>query len=207
MATIHSFFTGEISGRLGDKVYYQLNGKTCVRQLPGKRTKPATPEQVKSRQRFTSIMLYCRKFKYTVIPLVWNKVAASSSGWSAFMKANAPAFDKEGMLADVKLLRLSAGKLILPEEFTAKRTLEDPSVIEVSWKRDLNMGGVLLWDDLMALCSSGEEYSNVISTGIKRGELAGSFHLPVLNAQATHLFLFFASGDREDFTESVCFEI
>ena len=207
MATVHSFITSEISGVLGDKVYYQLNGKTVVRNRPSKRKWVPTPNQAKAQQRLSAIVQYCRKFKHTVIPQVWDKLTPTSSGWSCFMKANAPVFDQDGVPSDVRLLRLSKGKLALPLEFNAQRKPENSTVIEVSWKKNLSMGGVLLWDELLAVCSVNDEYSNIISTGIIRGDLGGSFPLPALKAPATHLFLFFASDDRENFTESVCFEI
>ena len=207
MATVHSFINGEISGTLGDKVFYQLNGKTVVRNRPVKKKRVPTPKQARTRERFTSVMHYCQKFKHTAIPLIWNKLTPTNSGWSCFMKANAPAFDQEGVPSDVRLLRLSAGKLTLPLDFTAKRKADDPTMIEVSWKKNLSMGGVLLWDDLMAISSAHDQYSSILTTGIKRGDLAGSFHLPAVPVQPTHLFLFFASDDRENFTESICFEI
>lgn len=207
MATVHSLFRGEISGTIGDKVYYQLNGKTVVRNRPAKRRWVPTPGQAKSQQRFGCVIHYCQKFKYTVIPLVWNKLTPANSGWSCFVKANSPAFDQEGIPSDVRLLRLSAGKLTLPLDFTAQRNADDPSVVEVSWKKNFSMGGVLLWDDLMAVSAAHHVYSPIVTTAIKRGDLAGSFHLPAIPGDATHLFLFFASADRENFTESMCFEI
>lgn len=207
MATVHSLLRGEISGKMGDKVYYQLNGKTVVRNLPAKTKWTFTAKQTKAQQRFKSIIHYCQKFKYSVIPLIWNKGTQSGSGWSLFMKTNSPAFNPEGVPADVRKLQLSTGKLTLPLQFTAHRKAGDPSVIEVSWNRNLSMGGILLWDELMAISSVNDEYSPILSTGIIRGDLQGSFLLPVLKAEATHLFLFFASNDRTTFSTSVCFEI
>ncbi|HET6557034.1 MAG TPA: hypothetical protein VFG54_06935 [Prolixibacteraceae bacterium] len=207
MAKVLSLLRGEISGKIGDKVYYQLNGRTVVRNMPAKTKWTPTAKQAKAQQRFKSIIHYCRKFKNSVIPLVWDKLPDSWSGWSLFLKTNAPAFDPDGVPGDVCLLQLSMGKLTLPLEFTAHRKAGDPSVIEVSWKKNLSLGGVLLWDELMAVSAANDEYSSIISTGIKRGDLGGSFLLPALKAPATHLFLFFASNDRNNFSNSVCFEI
>lgn len=207
MARVLSLLRGEIAGKIGDKVYYQLNGQTVVRNRPSKTKWTFTAKQVQSQQRFKSIIHYCQKFKHSVIPLVWNKVRESSSGWSLFLKTNAPAFNSDGVPVDVGKLQLSTGKLTLPLQFTAHRKAGDPSVIEVSWNRNLSMGGILLWDELMAISSVNDEYSPILSTGIIRGDLQGSFLLPVLKAEATHLFLFFASIDRTTFSTSVCFEI
>lgn len=207
MATVHSFLRGEISGKVGDKVYYQMNGKTVVRNMPAKTKWVFTAKQARVQARFKALILYCQKFKHSVIPLVWNKAAESGSGWSLFLKTNAPAFNPDGVPTDVSMLQLSRGKLSLPLELTARRLAQDPSQIEVSWKRNLSLGGVWLWDELMAVSSAQDEYSAILSTGIIRGDLGGTFHLPVLKAEATHLFLFFASSDRTNFSNSVCFVI
>lgn len=207
MATVLSFINGEISGKLGDKVYYQLNGKTVVRNRPAKRKWIPTPKQAKVQQRLACVVHYCQKFKHSVIPQIWNKLTPASSGWSCFLKANSPAFDQDGIPTDVRLLRLSSGKLTLPLDFTARRNAENATMIEVSWKKNLSIGGVLLWDDLMAISSANDEYSSIVTTGIKRGDLTGTFHLPAMPEQPTHLFLYFASDDRENFTDSICFEI
>lgn len=129
MATVHSFLRGEISGKIGDKVYYQMNGKTVVRNMPAKTKWVFIAKQARAQARFKAMIHYCQKFKYSVIPLVWNKVTESGSGWSLFFKTNAPAFNPDGVPTDVTMLQLSAGKLILPLEFTAHRLAQEPSVI------------------------------------------------------------------------------
>ncbi|MEO6488994.1 MAG: hypothetical protein ABIO04_03560 [Ferruginibacter sp.] len=42
-----------LSGKMGDKVFYQRNGKTFVRRAPGSYNKNATPKQAESRTLFT----------------------------------------------------------------------------------------------------------------------------------------------------------
>jgi len=44
-------------------------------------------------------------------------------------------------------------------------------------------------------------------TGLERSAQSGLFTLPVKPIDATHVYLFFASADDMDYTESVCFEI
>ena len=207
MARMTSFLLGDISGRIGDKVYYRRNGKTFVRSLTQKKQAQQTPAQQLQRERFTRMLRFCQKFKYSVIPLIWNDLAKRSSGFNLFMKTNAPAFDAGGEITDPKLIRLSMGKLYVPFEFTAKRTENNPQRVEVAWLKDMHLGGIYLWDELLAVSTANEQYSNIISTGITRGMLGGSFELPDQETPATHLYFFMASGDKRNFSDSICFEI
>jgi len=50
-------------------------------------------------------------------------------------------------------------------------------------------------------------YSEITATGIMREDLHGTFELPITPVRATHIYLFFASKDRRDYSESVCFEV
>jgi len=207
MASLDSFLLGGISGKVGDKVYYQMNGKTYVRSLPKSRQKPVSPLQKLQQERFLCIVRFCKKFKYSVIPLIWNGIEKSYSGYSLFMKTNSPAFGKDGELMDPQRIQLSAGKLYHPYGFTARRKVGEPAVVEVSWQKDAHLGGVPLWDELLAISTDNDQYSDVQVTGITRGSLGGSFTLPSLKAPATHLYLFFASEDRKQYSGSACFEI
>jgi hypothetical protein len=194
MASLDSFLMGRISGKLGDKVYYQMKGKTYVRSLPASKTKTVTALQLMNQHRFLCILQHSRKFKYSVIPLIWNDRAKTTSGFGLFMKTNGPAFGKDGLLIDPQMLHLSAGKLYNPDEFTAKRKDGEPTIVEVSWQKDGHLGGLPLWDELMAVSTDNDQYSDVIVTGITRHNLGGSFTLPASEAPATHLYLFFASN-------------
>ena len=81
------------------------------------------------------------------------------------------------------------------------------SVIAVSWKNDPNLKGKRLDDELMAVSAVDGHYSVLIPTGPLRSAQNGSFTLPEKPVDATHVYLFFASADGMDYTESVCFEL
>jgi len=52
MAILTKSLFGNLSGKCGDKIYYTRNGKTHVRDVPAKRTKPPTPKQLEQQYKF-----------------------------------------------------------------------------------------------------------------------------------------------------------
>jgi len=196
-----------LSGKFGDKVYVQRYGKTYVRSAPKRRKDSSTPAMLLNQKRFKEVMSFCGRFKNVLIPQVWNLAAVNTSGFRLFQKANSPAFAKDGSLMDPKLIKLSTGKLTLPKGFTAARAHAGSSLIEVSWEKDLHLGGIDLQDELMAISAGEGQYSGILETGIVRNALHGSFELPVLPVSATHIYLFFGAKDKRDYSESVCVDL
>jgi len=204
MAAVQDIYGTGISGKVGKVVFCQRNGKTYVRSLPVKKSGPGTPNQQLQRQRFGELMKYCRQFKFVVIPQIWNLASPTGAGFQLFMKTNKVAFGPAGQLDDLRLIKLSAGKLHLPLELTAQRQGEGSAMISVSWVKDPNSGGIPYWDELLAISSGEGQYSKIKYTGIRRGDLQGSFEIPELPCPATHLFLFFSSLDKRNYSESIC---
>jgi hypothetical protein len=196
-----------LSGKFGDKVYVQRDGKTYVRSVPKRRKDSSTPAMLLNQKRFKEVMRFCGQFKNVLIPQVWNLAAVNTSGFRLFQKANSPAFAKDGSLQDPKLIRLSTGKLALPKGFTAGRAQAGSSLIEVSWERDLHLGGIDLQDELIVISAGEGQYSGILETGIVRNALHSSFELPGLPTPATHIYLFFSSKDKRNYSESVCMDV
>lgn len=195
------------SGKFGNMVFVQRDGKTYMRKAPQRKKDASTPAMLLNQKRFAEVMRFCGQFKDTLIPQIWNAAAHGTSGYRLFQKFNSPAFGKDGNLQDPKMLRLSTGKLPLPQGLTAGRPEPGGSVVEVSWLEDLHLGGIHLQDELMAISAGDGQYSEIMSTGILRKDLNGTFELPESGAPATHIYLFFESKDRRDYSESVCFEV
>jgi len=196
-----------LSGKFGNMVFVQRDGKTYMRRAPTRKKDSSTPAMVISQKRFSEVMRFCGLFRFSVIPQIWNLAAQGTSGFRLFQKTNSPAFAPDGSLPDLKKIRLSTGKLTLPQGLTAGRPEVEGTFIEVSWPEDQLLGGLHLQDELMAISSVDGQYSDIVETGILRGQLNGSFELPELPAPATHIYLFFGSRDHRDYSESVCFEV
>ena len=207
MTKVTGGYESMLSGKLGKVVYVQLYGKTYIRSAPRRKKNSWSPRQLLVRKRFGEINNFCGQFKYSVIPQIWNGVAEKMSGYALFLKSNMPAFAPDGSLLDPKLVRLSTGKLTLPLGLEARRSEAEPNIVKVSWPKDLHTGGIHLKDELMAISAADGQYSDILITGILRGSLGGSFELPGLPTPATHIYLFFGSRDRRNYSQSVCFEI
>jgi len=207
MAKVLGGIGSNLSGKAEGTVFVQFNGGVYTRRAPQYKKDSWTPRQAAARQRFGAINSFCRQFSYSVIPQIWKPAAVKMGGFAFFLKSNMPAFGLDGSLEDVKKLRLSTGKLTWPEEFEVHRAAELSNTVEVSWAKDMRLGGIHLKDELMGISAGDGQYSYVIATGIQRGALNGTFQLPVLPAEATHIYLFFGSMDRQNYSESICFEL
>lgn len=207
MAKVLGGIASSLSGKAEGTVFVQFNGGVYTRRAPQYRKSSWTPNQAAARKRFAAINHFCRQFNDSVIPLIWKPSAIKMGGHAFFLKSNMSAFDQEGSLLDAKLLKLSTGKLTWPDDFNVKRKEGQPDTIEVSWAVDQVLGGIHLKDELIVISTGEGKYSDILETGITRGMLTGSFDLPKLEAETSHLYLFFGSRDRRNYSESRCMEI
>lgn len=188
-------------------VFVQWAGDTYMRTAPERTKSSWTPRQALNRKRFSEANNFCSQFSTSLIPLIWKPAARKMPGHSLFLKANMPAFGLDGTLTDPQRLQLSVGKLSLPQQFNAVRIAAGSATISVSWSNDPYLDPQRLTDELMVI-SAGNGVSSYLSpTGLVRGAVNGTFELPLYPAEATYLYLFFASADKKDYSVSVCFEV
>lgn len=207
MAKVIGTIEAQFSGRVGDKVYYKHQGINCVRKAPAVKKDARTPRQLMNQQRFRVITRFCILFKQTLIPQIWNDAAGIRSGYNLFMKANSPAFAKDGSIAEPMLLKFSVGDLLKPRELTVQRTAPDADSLQVAWQKETHITGTRAIDELMVISYDGEKFSPMTLTGLVRKDLQGSFKLPALPPTAGFVYLFFRSEDRRGFSESMAFKI
>lgn len=211
MARVTEGSRSGLSGKADGMVYSNVNGQTIVRKAPRFKKDSFTPGMLLNQQRFREVNSFCARFKDSVIPQIWNGMDNRMSGYALFLKTNMPAFGPDGALADAKKIMLSVGSLSFPQGFEARRSETDGNRVEVSWPRELHVGGIHLKDELMLVSAADGEYSEITETGLTRSQLGGSFELPdttMLPAPGpVHLYLFFGSKDHRDYSESVCFEV
>jgi hypothetical protein len=196
---------------VGGIVLVQFNGSTYMRRAPQRPRNSWTPDQLLHRQRFSKVNQFCKQFKDSLIPQIWNDAAIRMSGYALFLKTNMRAFAPDGSLADPKKIVLSTGKLPLPEGLHAQRTAPEGTILQVSWLRDLHRGGNTLQEELMFISAADGRYSEITATGLLRMDRGGSFELPAsalpLAPGPLHIYLFFASKDRRNYSESICLEV
>lgn len=207
MAKVIGGIGSMLSGKIEGLVFVNYPGGTYVRRAPQRTKDSVTPAMKLNQQRFGAIIAFCGQFKSTLIPQIWSPVVEKGTGYKLFLRTNSPAFAKDGSLAEAKKLQFSTGKLTLPNELKAVRRVGEASTIDVSWQKDTHLSGIRLKDEIMVISAANGIYSDLTATGLLRSTLGGLFELPQLPAAATHIYLFFASQDRRDYSESVCFEV
>lgn len=207
MALVTSNGSTNIVGRIGDSVYVPYKRGTYVRKAPKTRKEARTPAMLLNQQRFACMHRFCVQFKRSLIPRIWNDAATTCSGYNLFMKANSPAFAKDGSITEPLLLKFSVGELLMSRGLTVQKMAPDSNMIQVAWEKEEHIKGFRLLDELMIISYDGEKFSLLTSTGLLRKNLQGTFELPLLPAQAGYLYLFFRSDDRREFSESRGFKI
>lgn len=206
MTLIRQGTDASLTGMVGGLVICHRNGKTYLRKAPRYTKSSWTPQQKVHRSRFKAANQFCNQFKYTLLRQIWNYVDPRTSGHSLFLKANLEAFSPDGQVMDPLKVKVSTGTLPLEPDMQVSRAEGQINVFQVSWQKGLT-GGYHLHDELMVVSKGEKAYSDIYSTGLLRHQKGGTFELPVLPENTTHLHLFFASKDRRDYSESICFEV
>lgn len=207
MAKVLGGIASSLSGKAEGTVFVQFNGGVYTRRAPRYSKSSWTANQAAARKRFAAINHFCRQFNDSVIPQIWKPAAVRMGGHAFFLKTNMAAFDSEGNLMDPVMLKLSTGKLTWPDDFKVNKLIGESQTIVVSWSEDQVLGGIHLKDELIVVSTGQGMFSDILETGIARGMLHGSFELPNLDVQASHLYLFFGSRDRRNYSESRCYEL
>jgi len=159
------------------------------------------------RERFKAINEYCKKYKYSLIPQIWNLTAEYGHGYNAFLSANSPAFALDGQLTDVDKLHFSAGELPLPQQLKAKRSESDASKVEVSWMNDENLSPVFSHDELMMVAGFPDHFTAPIATGVLRKKGEALIDLPEDFENIGGIWLFFRANKKDGYSGDQYFGI
>jgi hypothetical protein len=203
MALINTNDGSSLSGLVGRVVIAKTKWGSYMRSAPQYSKSSWTNSQKVHRQRFKTVSEFCRQFRETVIPQIWNDANQRASGYALFLKANMPAFSSQGELKDPALVKLSTGVLEFPQELQLSTTPIMESFLNISWP--VAGSGIRTRDELMVISAGEGYYSDILNTGILRGQKGGSFELPKLKSKATHVYLFFGSKDRRSYSGSECY--
>lgn len=115
MATLHNgYFGNGWSGKMGNLVFYTLNGKSIVRKI-GKNTKPPTEKQLSNRMEMGLVMALLSSLT-EFIRVSFNEVSAGTtkSGYNmavSYNKKNAVSGVYPDIKIDYEKVMLSQGKL------------------------------------------------------------------------------------------------
>lgn len=206
MALIKAGNGSSLSGLVGTVVIVQKKGGSYMRSAPKYSKDSWTEKQQAHRARFKKVSKFVKQFKERLLPQIWNDADERLSGYALFLKTNMAAFSAEGELTEPLKLKLSTGTLDFPQDIRLSGEVSAGEPLTVSWV-DRGEGGVRMYDELMVISSGGGLYSDILYTGLLRGNKGGTFELPPLDKKATYLYLFFGARDRRDYSVSECFAI
>src|SRR5665647_555384 len=99
---------GVLRGKVGPTVSTVWNGIEVVRALPQRPKNAWSEPQLLHSKSFKSLNVYCGKYRYSLIPQIWNLSAQYGHAYNAFLKANSAAFALDGKLTDVEKLHFSS---------------------------------------------------------------------------------------------------
>lgn len=203
MAEVSSLF--KISGRVGNTVFVQRNGKCYARSVALDVHNPNTLKQQLVRFRFRVAARFYQRFKDTLLGDVWRQCGrkAGLSGYTFFMRENLNAFDHQGKIADFDKLRLSVGNRQGVPCFSVSR--EDGCVVTLRWASGGEETCIVGNDRLMVVALYGDrQFSPEVLEDIRalRKDGVATFQLPRLGEVDVHLYCFFVSPTMEQVSDS-----
>jgi hypothetical protein len=193
-------------GKVGNVVHTEWNGIEVVRALAARSKNSWTEKQKLHRQRFKAINEYCGKNQY-LIHTIWNMAAENGHGYNLFLKANTQAFAQDGELAFTDKLHFSAGKIPLPQHFTAQRSVSDPSKVQVIWSEEAYFANLHSHDELMMVCAYPDHFTQPIATGVLRKKGEALIDLPSDYESITAIWLFFRAYKKDGYSGDQYFGI
>lgn len=135
MARIKNSMFKQLSGTLGDIIFYSRSGRIYARRRPQYIRDAKTPLQQQQRMRMRDVIAFYKVIKNSPLLPIWQQMGQEQgmSGMNLFIKMNIAAFAGEGRVTDYGKLHFSCGRLPQGDRFQACWKASE-SVIEVSWE-------------------------------------------------------------------------
>lgn len=206
---------GLISGKIGNLIYYVMNGKQYVRRaaIPGKKRKVETegisPQHQQQINRFSIVQSYYSFFRVYVSDKIWKTAAplVQSRPHNLFHRVNSPCFNGQGELIDFATFRFSFGELQLPRNISIER---DGDHYVVTWEEE-RTGALAAADDRLYIGIIYDAKPGaprlIKEVSGKRGDMRGTFRPDKNDAGTMHVYCFFGREDETAFSESLYFKM
>jgi hypothetical protein len=199
---------GQLSGAVGNMVFYSYNDTEYVRMNSAKRSKNSWSErQLLNRKRFSALAAFWRQFRYSPVKLIWQAAANGRGANCLFLSINSPAFGPDGALVDPERLHFSAGELPQVHKLKANRLSTDPQKVEVTWQYDPKSRIAHSDDELMMMVSNDGKFPGPVKTGATRKQESAVIQLPVVTGAIQGIYLFFGSEKRKMYSADIYFGI
>jgi hypothetical protein len=177
----------QISGRMGNVIFYVRNGKQCMRAMPQKVKNPKSKKQSKRRSQFGETAKFASSLLKVLIHPYWNPIAKQEnrSGYNLFLTTNMPAF-AAGVLQKEKLLLIPENGL-KQAQFIISQT---ESGIQLAWHFSKATKKADAEDELTLLIMAPDGILEIRKTQIKRSKL----ELKIENPKGQQYFAFWERG-------------
>lgn len=189
-----------IIGKLGPLVLTS----DSVRTKPRKRTANNWSDKQKAqRNRMREVASLYKKLKYPIIEYVWLKTMQSARvAYNNFVKHNMDAFDRNGVLADPLMLKLTIGELKLPYNMTTMMSKLNNNILHINWENNLPKEWEGGNDSLMGIFYNGDSFSVPLDFKACRKDNHSVITLPEEFSKGFYLYLFFISPDKTKISDS-----
>lgn len=189
-----------ISGKLGPVVI----SNDTLRTKPHKRNADDwTSDQKAQRNRMKYVAELYRKAKYPIVEYVWLKTMSSRRvAYNSFVKYNMDAFNREGVLVDPLMLKMTVGELKLPFKMGVEFSKINKNIIHVNWENNLPEGWEGCNDSLMGIFFNGDSFSLPVDFKANRKDNHAVMSLPQEYSNGYFLYLFFMSHNKTKISNS-----
>ncbi|CAM4170481.1 hypothetical protein SAMN06265348_105369 [Pedobacter westerhofensis] len=195
---------GDFTGRIGNMVFYKLNGKIVGRTIGIVETYSEKQEEVRMRTQLISPFLTPLKdfirvgFRNTPKPQDWDFYSVATS-------VNKPGAIKgiyPNLEINYKKVILSLGSVPSPKN---PKVILNDNILEFSWEPDLDAGGADLLDQVMLVAYFPQTLKAVfITSGARRTAGTEKLKLPSFNEKTViETYISFITDDRTDVSNSV----
>jgi hypothetical protein len=138
MADSNDAFMGQLSGRIGNLVVYQMYGKTVVRVRPGFRSKKVTPKLKASQDDFKTVVKVLSPLKH-MLRFGFAAQAINRSAWNAAASANLNRYRQSANKDIQEWLLLSTGTLAQANNWQLAK--DDEGKLLLNWENDAALKG------------------------------------------------------------------
>ncbi len=208
MAIITPTALGKPKGKVGDLIFYEVNGEIRMRSRPEKYKKSKSKTQKAQKERFKGAV----EFYWKVEPpmsIGW-KVAANEtrgSGYNLFIRENIGNFTETGELADVAKLVVCYGKLEIENtNFKAEEVV--PGKVKLQWgktaknnEEEWQRVQIVVYDPSIDEDESGQIYW-LEGAGAHRWKGECEFTLPEKRGEEIHVYVYFQDVNQGLYSKS-----
>ena len=200
-------------GKMGNLIYYTVNGKTYVRRArkrPGRQGKPRTEKQKALSGRFRLVQKVYSFYMQTVSADIWRIAARAQGrrGQNLFCEVNSGCFEAGVGIASPETFRFAEGELRLPWGMQVEGL--GGGRFRATWTDERELARTAASDRLKV----GVFYPST-PTGLywaeemsgTRGDGCGEFRLDTSSDTEAHVYLFFAREDGGAYTPSMHFHV